>query len=285
MRPLAADRDLRLSSSPIGVCYVLADRQRLKQVLINLVSNAIKYNRVGGSVTIFCSEANARLRVEIKDTGTGIPADLISELFTPFARLGAERSAVEGTGLGLAVARRLVEAMDGAIGVESANREGSTFWIEFPVTESPLAREDLVENEPAVEAILPTEKRCVLYIEDNLSNLRLIEHVLVHRPAVELISARTARDGIRLAEAHLPDLILLDLNLPDMHGYEVLQHLRDGPGGADIPVVVVSADAMATQKDRLLEAGAADYLTKPLDIKKFLATLDRALERTGERNS
>ena len=282
MGPLAADRDLRLSSSPICASYILADRQRLKQVLINLVSNAIKYNRIGGSVTIFCTAVNERLRIEIKDTGAGIPADRISELFTPFARLGAERSAVEGTGLGLAVARRLVEAMDGAIGVESASGKGSTFWIEFPITESPLIREDLVENKPAAEAIRPTEKRCVLYIEDNLSNLRLIEHVLALRPAVKLISARTAQDGLQLAEVHTPDLILLDLNLPDMHGHEVLRQLRNGPTGTDVPVIVVSADAMATQKDRLLEAGAADYLTKPLDIKKFLETLDRTLEGAGK---
>jgi PAS domain S-box-containing protein len=285
VRPLASELKLTLSSSAVCACYILADRQRFKQVLLNLISNAIKYNRLGGSVTIVCAEVEDRLRIEIKDTGVGIPAERLSQLFKPFERLGAEHGSIEGTGLGLAVARRLVEAMNGVIGVESTNDDGSVFWIDFPLTDSPLVRGNLVEQETEVEAVDPGEKRRVLYIEDNLSNLRLIEHVIAHRPAIELLSARNGRDGVRLAETETPDLILLDLNLPDMHGHEVLQELQRDAAAAAIPVVVVSADAVTAQKERLLKAGAIEYLTKPLDIKKLLETLDRTLENTGKARS
>jgi PAS domain S-box-containing protein len=285
VRPLASHRDLRLSTAPLCACYVLADRQRLKQILINLISNAIKYNRVGGSVTIAYADVGGRARIEIHDTGVGIPAGRIPQLFVPFERLGADRSTIEGTGLGLAVARRLVEAMNGAIGVESVLGEGSTFWIELPVTHSPLMQTDRVEIEPPSETVDPEGKHSVLYIEDNLSNLSLMEHVLQHRPAVELLSARTGSDGLRLVQERTPDLILLDLNLPDMHGREVLLQLQTDPAAAEIPIVIISADAMSAQKDRLLQAGAADYLTKPLNVKKFLETLDRTLDEAEKLDS
>lgn len=284
VRPLTADRDLRLNASHVCNCYVLADRQRLKQVLINLVSNAIKYNRIGGSVTILCKERSPMLRIEIIDTGNGIREDQISQLFKPFERLGAQHSTIEGTGLGLAVARRLVEAMQGAIGVESTVGEGSTFWIELPLTESPLVRPELREPDISGQPLDPSERRTLLYVEDNLSNLRLIEQVIAHRPALHLITARSGSEGLQLAREHLPDLVLLDLNLPDIHGQQVLQRLRAEPPLAGIPVIVISADAMVTQKERLLEAGAADYLTKPLNIKKFLDVLDRALEGVGKND-
>ncbi len=284
VRPLAADRDLDLRVETMPECYVLADRQRLKQVLINLVSNAIKYNRLGGSVTVRCERQTTRVRVRIEDTGLGIPAEQLSQLFTPFERLSADRGSIEGTGLGLAVARRLIEAMNGTIGVESVPGQGSTFWIEVPLTVSPLQRDDLTpdENEPA--QFNENEHHSVLYIEDNLSNLRLIEQVLARRPRIELFAAVNGADGLRIARQRTPELILLDLNLPDMHGHEVLKQLHSDPRSRDIPVVVITADAMATQREKLLADGAHDYLTKPLNIKKFLETLDRALAASHTDN-
>jgi PAS domain S-box-containing protein len=284
VRPLAVDREVRVASSPACDHYVLADRQRLKQVLINLISNSIKYNRRGGSVTISCQQNGERLRISIADTGMGIDADRMKQLFTPFERLGADQSKIEGTGLGLAVAKRLVEAMAGSIGVESVVGQGSTFWLEFPVTQSPLARAQLGEGESKLQhvgQVEPAEKRRVLCIEDNRSNLRLIERVILRRPAIELLSAPDGMSGLKLVKQRAPDLILLDLNLPDMHGHEVLKQLKSDPRSVEIPVVVISADAMTAQKERLLAAGASEYLTKPLNVQKFLSVLDRSLENVS----
>ena len=278
LQPLAADREVRLSAPPVCDYYLLADRQRLKQVLINLISNSIKYNRPDGSVTLTCEAKERRARIFIKDTGIGIPSERLGQLFTPFERLGAEQSSIEGTGLGLAVAKRLVEAMEGAIGVESVPGEGTTFWLEFPLAESPLIRANLTDETPETRQVLSPEQRSVLHIEDNLSNLRLIERVLLRRPAIKLFAARDGVSGLKMAAEELPDVILLDVNLPDIDGYEVLHRLRTDPRCVAIPVIVVSADATERQKNRLLEAGAANYLTKPLNIKKFLEVLDYSLD-------
>ena len=277
VRPLATDREVRVTSRDVSDLYVLADRQRLKQILINLISNSIKYNRTGGSVTLSCEARDGRARILITDTGLGIPAERIEQLFTPFERLGAEQSTIEGTGLGLAVAKRLAEAMQGSIGVESVSGQGSTFWLELPLTQSPLALAKLLDEEPTIAHIDLRETRNVLYIEDNLSNLRLIERVLLRRPLVALHSAANGREGLKLAREQMPDLILLDLNLPDIHGHEVLNRLQSDPRCAGIPVVVISADATLAQKKRLLQAGAKEYLSKPLNIQKFLGVLDRSL--------
>jgi PAS domain S-box-containing protein len=276
--PLAAGREVRLITPAGCDHYVLADRQRLKQVLINLVSNSIKYNRPGGLVTLTCDVEGHRVRISVIDTGIGIPAERLAELFTPFERLGAERSDIEGTGLGLAVSKGLVEAMEGAMGVESGIGQGTTFWIEFPLTESPLVSAQVAEEEVEIPSASSGEKHRVLYIEDNLSNLRLIERVLLRRPAIELLAARTGVQGLEVAGQHFPDLILLDLNLPDIDGREVLQRLKTDPRCSAIPVVVLSADAIRGQRDRLLRAGAVEYLTKPLNVKKFLQVLDQTLD-------
>jgi PAS domain S-box-containing protein len=286
---LAAEREIRLIMPESSDHYVVADRQRLKQVLINLVSNSIKYNRPGGSVTLTCDLEASRLRISVIDTGIGIPAERLAQIFTPFERLGAERTDIEGTGLGLAVTKGLIEAMEGVMGVQSVHGEGTTFWLELPSTESPLRQAQAADEEIEIPSPDSGEKHRVLYIEDNRSNLRLIERVLLRRPAVELLSARTGVDGLEMAGQHLPDLILLDLNLPDIDGREVLQRLQTDPRCSAIPVVVLSADAISGQRDRLLRAGAAEYLTKPLNVKKFLhvldQTLDGAVPLTANRNS
>ncbi|MHB8341411.1 MAG: PAS domain S-box protein [Mycobacteriales bacterium] len=278
VRPLATARQLRLpSGSPAGACaaYVRADRQRLAQVLLNLLSNAVKYNRNGGEVTVDCDlVAPETLRLAVTDTGIGIPDAYLGRLFTPFERFGAEASEVEGTGLGLALTKYLVEAMGGRIGASSEVGRGSTFWVELP-TVAPPEGAPLPAEAPSAPRSLPAAlARSVLYVEDNVANVRLLEAILARRPEVTLLVAMRASLGLELAVEHRPALVLLDLNLPDMAGEEVLRRLRADPGTAGIPVVVISADATAGQLDRLRAAGATDYLTKPFDVTRVLALVD-----------
>jgi signal transduction histidine kinase/CheY-like chemotaxis protein len=279
IRPLADERAVSLHAH-LGCCHrhVTADRQRLKQVLLNLLSNAVKYNRDGGEVTLSCVEAaEGRLRLEIRDTGPGIPASLMGRLFEPFERLGADRGPIEGTGLGLALSQQLIKLMDGEIGAESHEGQGSTFWVELAVADAPEDVGGPAEDEGPDPAQAP-ERRRVLLIEDNLANLKLIEVLTAERDHIELIPAMTGRLGLELAREHAPDLILLDQHLPDVTGGEVLHRLRAHPETRDIPVVIVSADATPGQIRRMRECGAADYLTKPLDIPRFMQVIDGMIE-------
>jgi PAS domain S-box-containing protein len=280
MRPLAAERSISLSAdSPLeNATYVLADRQRLKQVLLNLLSNAVKYSAIEGRVTVSFGESGSRfMRLSVRDTGAGISVDKLARLFTPFDRLGAEQSAVEGTGLGLALCQRLVQAMHGTIGVSSTLGNGSTFWLDLPRAQSPLktlraTSTGSISKEPATEDV-----RRILYIEDNFSNVTLVDQMLAERPTLELMTAMQGRVGLELARQHSPDLILLDLHLPDVPGWQVLAQLKADHLTREIPVVVISADATPPQIKRLLSAGARAYLTKPLDIPEFFRVIDEAL--------
>jgi len=287
LRPLAAERGITLLSDgtpPGPPVHVFADRQRLKQILLNLVGNGIKYNREGGTVSISCSApAGGTVRVQVTDTGPGIAPEHLELLFTPFERLGAERTTIEGTGIGLALSRRLAEVMGGTLGVESTPGRGSTFWVDFPQVEGPVDRlERLGEVGAQVPARPLPERLAVLHVEDNLANIQLVERVLAQRPGVRLIPAMQGRLGLELARQHRPVLVLLDLNLADVGGEEILRALRDDPLTATIPVVIVSADAMPRQVQRLLAAGATAYLTKPIDVRQLLEIVDRALA-TAER--
>jgi CheY-like chemotaxis protein len=282
VRPLAEERRVRLEAGADqgAPCTVLADRQRLKQVLLNLLTNAVKYNYPDGSARLAWSEEGDRVRIVVRDTGQGIPPEKLDRLFSPFERLGAEATDVEGTGLGLALSRGLVEAMNGTIGVESTVGEGSAFTLDLPAA----ARQLQQQREAVARAGLEEpssnghRKQTILYVEDNLPNLELIEHILARWPHVQLLPAMQGRLGIDLALRHVPDLVLLDLHLPDMNDIEVLQALRADPRTADVPVVVVSADATHGQIDRLLAAGAQAYLTKPLDVQQFLRLTRELLE-------
>jgi CheY-like chemotaxis protein/anti-sigma regulatory factor (Ser/Thr protein kinase) len=290
IRPLAIQRNVSISPEVAIRCarHVHADRQRLKQVLLNLLSNAVKFNRSGGSVVLSCEETpEHKLRIEVTDTGPGIAAERLDWLFKPFERLGADLSGIEGTGLGLALSKRLVEAMGGSIGVDSTVGAGSRFYIELCLLEDPT--ETLAKDEPAIRALqetdgVPESSGTVLYIEDNLSNLRLMEQILSHRSGVKLLSAMQGQLGLDLAHVHTPDWILLDLHLPDLPGEEVLRRLRADPRTQAIPVTVISADATPGQIDRLTAAGAQDYLTKPVDVRKLLRLLERTMRR-GESRS
>ncbi|MEY2441531.1 MAG: hypothetical protein QOJ46_957 [bacterium] len=283
--PSAATHAVSLVPPPQGLdIHVLADRQRLKQALLNLLSNAVKYNRHGGEVRVVAARRDpASARIEVADTGIGIAADDLARAFAAFERLGAEATDVEGTGLGLALTRRLIEAMGGTIGVDSEVGRGSTFWLDLPEIGAAAAGPAPAERAPAAPTPARTDARTVLYIEDNPSNIKLVETILQERPEVTLLVAQQGRLGIELAREHMPALVLLDLNLPDLAGEEVLNRLRGDPRTADIPVVMVSADATSAQLARLRSAGAESYLTKPFQIEQFLAVIDApAAERRFE---
>ena len=279
MRPTAASRAIAIEIEAIpDEVHVYADRQRLKQVLLNLLSNAVKYNRDGGSINVRTTPIGPdRLRLVVVDTGPGIAAARMDGLFEPFERLGAEGTSIEGTGLGLALVKRLTEAMGGTIGVESEPGRGSTFWIELGVAESPVAAFERLNGQADQAADEAPPKHTLLLIEDNLSNLALIERILQARPGVALLSAMQGGLGLELARQHLPDLILLDLHLPDIPGNEVLHRLRADPITRETPVVIVSADATRGRIQRLQDEGANAYLTKPLDVVQLLTLIDDAL--------
>lgn len=282
MQRFASDKRVQLSRElPVGCGFVQADMQRLKQVLLNLVSNAIKYNHAGGRVSFSCERLpEGRVRLGVHDTGPGIAAELQLRLFQPFERLGAERSSVEGTGLGLALSKQLVEAMEGTLTLESAPGEGSTFWVALAE-----AREQRVAtSETIAEAAGASGGRdhTLLYIEDNLSNIRLVERVLSYRSDIHLLTAMQGRLGLELALLHRPEVILLDLHLPDLEGQAVLRELRSHPATQATPVVILSADATPKQIRRVLDAGANTYLTKPFDIAKFRQMIDVFLTDDGD---
>ena len=282
MRPLAAERATKLSTGamPDKSTHVMADRQKFKQVLLNLLTNAVKYTPSGGSVTISAERrADGHVRVIVSDTGPGIAPDKIARLFTPFERLGAERSTVEGTGLGLALSQRLMHAMKGTIGVDTAPDCGSRFWVELPCAQSPL--DQITSSRNGDHAALSNDTRTILYVEDNLSNLTLIEQLLADQPQTTLITAMQGRMALDLARQHKPDLILLDLHLPDLPGWDVLAELQKHDATRHTPVVIISADATSRQIKRLLEAGAHAYLTKPIDVPEFFRVIDNVAGSHG----
>jgi len=285
--PLAKRRHVRLASETESCAraHVVADRQRLKQVLLNLLANAVKYNREGGDVHVSCKAVgDGQLRIVVADTGIGIAEHDLVRLFQPFERLRQEGGDVEGTGLGLALTKRLVEAMAGEVRVDSAVGRGSTFCVDLPITDE-LPKPLVAAPEPTSAAPLPAPSsgpRTVLYIEDNASNVKLLEAILARRPEVELMVAIQGRLGMELALEHRPDLVLLDLDLPDMPGDEVLRRLRADSRTATARVVVVSADATPRQVERLLALGADDYLSKPFDVARLLAFIDAREVETGD---
>ncbi|MDP3281198.1 MAG: ATP-binding protein, partial [Nitrosomonas sp.] len=260
--------------------FVKADRTRVKQILINLLSNSIKYNRADGTVAVNYSANTAeRIRISITDTGEGLSGENLSQLFQPFNRLGREAGTEEGTGIGLVVSKRLVELMGGEIGVESTVGKGSVFWIELNRTVAPqIALDDdhsLAIGPAKISAEAPL--RTLLYVEDNPANLLLVENLLERRPDIHLLSAQDGLRGIEIARASLPDVILMDINLPGISGIHALEILRKDPTTAHIPVIALSANAMPRDIIKGLEVGFFRYLTKPIKLNEFLDTLDAAI--------
>jgi PAS domain S-box-containing protein len=288
LTPLGLPRRITVHADvdPNDTIHVRADQQRLRQVLLNLVGNAVKYNHEGGAVRVTCAtQADGRVLISVTNTGMGIPAHKLPLLFRPFERLGAEQGPVEGTGLGLAVSKALTEAMGGTIGVRSDPESGTTFWIELP-EQSPAAGAKHA-GEAHVDAVLPpATSGTVLYIEDNQSNIRLMERLLGRRQGVRLVSAPSGALGLSLARQVAPDLIFLDLHLPDMAGEDVLHRLCSDAATAHVPVAVLSADATPIQRQRLLGLGAVAYVTKPVHFPDVLRLVDERLvhhRAAGER--
>jgi len=275
--PLAASRGITIDNGIGGGDAVIADANRLRQVLVNLVSNAIKYNRDDGSVTLRSAVDDGHLLIEVSDTGRGIAPQDLPRMFEPFERLGIQTGEIEGSGIGLALSRTLAEQMGGSITAESELGHGSRFTVRLPLAASisvPPVRDAGAQG--ATDHIAT-----VLCIEDTSSNRVLIESALSLRPGIQLLSAVRGSLGLDLARAHSPDVVLLDLNLPDMSGDDVLARLRAEPATADIPVIVISADATPRRVAALIEAGAFAFVTKPLAIRGFLETVDEALASTN----
>jgi signal transduction histidine kinase len=287
LEPQAQQHGIKLTIPRFDApCFVMADRTRLKQVTLNLLSNAIKYNIKLGRVEVTCGERTPeRMRVSIRDTGAGLPPEQLAQLFQPFNRLGQEAGNEEGTGIGLVVAKRLVELMGGIIGVESSVGAGSVFWFELlSVAEPHLSMEaDVAAASAQAQAPRTTRLHTLLYVEDNPANLKLIEKIIARHPDLRLLTAVNGNLGIEIARESQPDVILMDINLPGINGFEALSILRQDPLTAHIPVVAISAKAMPIDIDLGMKAGFFRYITKPINVNEFMQALDVALEFSNRR--
>jgi PAS domain S-box-containing protein len=289
IEPQAQGRGIRVSFPRLETPhFVKADRTRVKQVLINLLSNAIKYNTPGGTVVVSCVvNTPGRVRVGVEDSGEGLSPEDIAQLFQPFNRLGRAATVEEGTGIGLVVCKRLVELMGGAIGVESTIGRGSVFWFEMNLTNK-LQPSDILG---AAAAIAPeqgkasTRLRTLLYVEDNPANRMLVEDLIARRPDLRTLTAEDGPRGIEIARASLPDVILMDINLPGISGIQAMRILADDPATAHIPVVALSANAMPRDIEKGLKAGFFRYLTKPIKVDEFFHTLEVALDFAALRSA
>ena len=282
IEPQAQKRGIRMTFPQCSFDnFVKVDRTRFKQILINLLSNAIKYNRTDGTVVVACATiAPERIRISVTDTGVGLSAEKQAQMFQSFNRLGQEAGAEEGTGIGLVVTKRLVELMGGEIGVESTIGVGSVFWIELTAAASPQSVTGITESTPVVQVHVHNDVplRTLLYVEDNQANLKLVEQLIARRPDMRLLSAADGHLGVEIARAFLPEVILMDINLPGISGIEAMQILHKDPLTAHIPVVALSANAIPHDIAKGLKAGFFRYLTKPIKVHEFLHTLDEALE-------
>jgi PAS domain S-box-containing protein len=281
VEPQARKRDIHMTFPEVRLAYFLkADRTRLKQILINLLTNAIKYNTAGGAVVVeFIASTPGRLRICVQDTGEGLPPEKLTQLFQPFNRLGKETGVEEGTGIGLTLSKRLVELMGGVIGVESTVGKGSVFWIELNLTGQPqTAMSDAAVAIAKAPLHAGQPLRTLLYVEDNPANLMLVEDLIARRPELRLLSAQDGNLGVELARAYLPEVILMDINLPGISGIQALKILQADATTAHIPVIALSANAMPRDIKKGLEAGFFRYLTKPIKVPEFMETLETALK-------
>ena len=288
LRQLAESKNIDIINnvSSIENHYIKADFFRLKQVVLNLLSNAVKYNRDNGTVVLSCGEVNSgTLRLSIKDTGNGMNEAQLEKLFRPFERMGAELSDIEGTGIGLVISKSLIEMMHGDIGVESTPGLGSRFWIDMHCRE----KGDVIVNEievPDQTISVPltetnNEDRSILYIEDNPANLLLIERIVEQHTPYIFFSAMTPTLGLEMVRKHRPDLILLDINLPEMNGYEVMERLQAEDATSDIPVIAITANAMPSEVERGKAAGFLEYVLKPIEVNGLIDVINRVMSREG----
>jgi len=286
MEPLAQKRGISMTFPRFAhPFFVSADRTRLKQIVINLISNAIKYNEEHGTVVVGCMKSTpGHTRISVKDTGAGLSPEKLAQLFQPFNRLGQEAGGVAGTGIGLVVTKRLAELLDGELGVESTVGTGSLFWCDLITCEAPQfvaeSGEDAAFDVPPVRASIGL--RTLLYVEDNQANMKLVEQLIARRPDLRLLTAVNGVRGIEVARGAQPTVILMDINLPGISGVEALKILREDPATTRIPVVALSANAMARDIEMGLSAGFFRYLTKPIRVNEFMDTLNAALEFAEE---
>ena len=284
--PLASQRGIGMAFPDACPLNVLADRTRLKQILLNLLSNALKYNREQGQVAIECvPHAGGRVRISVRDTGVGLDAEQLALLFQPFNRLGQEGGTEEGSGIGLVVTKRLVELMDGNIGVSSAPGEGSIFWIELRVVDAvPIPAAPVLPRPDLTGALLEhSAPVTLLYVEDNPANLTLVEEIVRYCPQLQLLTATDGRLGVEMARTHLPQLILMDINLPHVNGTDALKLLRADPRTAHIPVIALTANAMPGDVERSMALGFYRYLTKPINLDEFTEAINSTLAYVAQQ--
>ena len=270
----------------LGVGFVQADRTRVKQVLANLLSNAIKYNKIGGAVVVSChTDTPGSIRIRVQDTGEGLSAEQLGQLFQPFNRIGQETTGSEGTGIGLVMTKRLVELMGGTIGVESTVGEGSVFWVDLLAAADPCIEVYSIEREFAApaQANAGPPLHTLLYVEDNQANLMLVEELMSRRHDIHLLTAKDGASGIAMARAFRPDVILMDVHLPGITGTQALRILAQDPTTARIPVLALSANAIPRDIDNGLDAGFFRYLTKPVKLDELTGALDAALQLAAAR--
>jgi signal transduction histidine kinase/AmiR/NasT family two-component response regulator len=281
IEPQASSRGIRMTLPRFDVPrFIHADRTRVKQVLINLLFNAVKYNRPKGTVLVDVAAAGAGIvRISVRDTGMGLDAEQVGQLFQPFNRLGKKSDAEEGSGIGLVVSKRLVNLMGGTIGVESTPGEGSVFWVEFAAARAPMSSPPAASDADPDNACSEggAALRTVLYVEDNPANLELVSQLLARRSDLRMLSAPNAELGIECARARQPHVILMDINLPGMSGLEAMRVLHDDAATRHIPIIALSANAVPRDIERALSAGFFDYITKPIVVGKFMLALETAL--------
>jgi PAS domain S-box-containing protein len=287
VQPMAEQRGIAIEVDrhSCNDTYLRMDRERLKEVLVNLLTNAIKYNRDDGNVVVQCERCSAdKLRIRVIDSGPGLTDEQQSLMFEPFNRLGAEFSDTQGTGIGLTIARRLMGLMDGTIGVQSTVGGGSIFWIDCNI--SPAIVTTDYQAQDAVDLNYPviTDSCTVLCIEDNLANMRLIEKILANKKHIKLNTAPTAEMGLQLARQKIPDIILMDINLPGMDGYEALSRLRNYQQTRHIPIIAISAAASSRDIERGLAAGFHAYIAKPVNVAELLDTMERLVKKNVARS-
>lgn len=285
--PQARERGITVLFPQIAVPFhINADRTRIKQILINFLSNAIKYNRADGTVEVTCREVEpGRVQMSVQDGGAGLSPVQLTQLFQPFNRLGQESGSIEGTGIGLVMTKRLTEMMGGTVGVESIEGEGSRFWVEFNLRDAPPVVSHTFVPVSRTKIRTDFEQHTLLYIEDNPANLMLVEDLIKRRPDITLTSATDGITGIEMALASMPDVILMDINLPGINGIRALEILAADSRTSNIPIVALSANAMRRDIEKGLQAGFYRYLTKPIKVTEFMDTLDEVMQVSNDRQA
>jgi PAS domain S-box-containing protein len=278
--PIALKKGVSLQVDEVGDYILHADGTRLKQVLLNFLSNAVKYNRPNGYVHLFCELVDpSRLRIVVEDSGQGLDEEQLAKIFQHFERAGAELSGIEGTGIGLVIAKRLIELMGGSVGVSSEPGKGSFFWCEMNLAVADTEIPSVEAIEPAPVAPSPVRHGSILYIEDNEANLQLMQQMIEGHTNYTFTGALDPKTGLGLATIHCPDVILLDINLPGMDGYEVLKRLRTNPSLDKAAVIGVSANAMAADVEKAAKLGFDAYVAKPINMKELLASIDQVVAK------